>query len=285
MNENSNKFILIFTCKDTKGIVAAVSNFLLENDGFILESAQIGDDTTGQFFMRTVFTSAIKYDILVDQFGVKVANNFQMNWKLYDTKSPLRLLLMVSKQLHCLNDLLHRYASKELFIEIPAIISNHLDAEKIANWYDIPFYHFPVSPENKEEQENKVLNIIKENNIDLTVLARYMQVLSPKFVDNIYGNAINIHHSFLPSFKGAKPYHQAFARGVKIIGATAHYVSNELDEGPIIEQEVSRVDHAHTPEEFVNLGKDIESKVLSLAVKYHTEHRIILNGNKTVVFH
>lgn len=279
------QYVLIFSCKDTKGIVAAVSRFLVEKDGFIVESAQMGDPTTGQFFMRTVFTSPEEYSSLVESFGVEVGIPFHMDWAIYDMSIPVRTLLLVSKELHCLNDLLHRYANNELFIEIPAIISNHQKAEEMAQWYNIPFYHLPVNKDNKAQQEHEILSLIHEHKIDLTILARYMQILSPEFVKHIYGNAINIHHSFLPSFKGARPYHQAFARGVKIIGATAHYVSNELDEGPIIEQEVSRVDHAYTPEDFVRLGKDIESKVLSKAVKYHSEHRVILNGHKTVVFH
>lgn len=191
---------------------------------------------------------------------------------------------MASKQGHCLNDLLHRYANKTLDIEIPAVISNHPDLEKTTKWHDIPFHHLPVSDKNRDEQESKLLELIEKLEIDLVVLARYMQVLSPNLTKQLHGKAINIHHSFLPSFKGAKPYHQAFDKGVKIIGATAHYITNDLDEGPIIEQEVIRVNHAHTPEQMVALGHDIERTVLSRAVKYHIEQRVLLNGNKTIVF-
>ncbi len=276
-------YILTLSCKDTKGIVAAVSGFLAENGCFILESAQLGDASTGNFFMRSVFTSSDKLASLEDNFQ-KIADEFTMDWKLHDQSVKPRLLLMVSKQGHCLNDLLHRYASGSLAIEIPAIISNHPDMEEMANWYNIPFHHLPITTKTKSKQEDQIFELIKNLDIDLTVLARYMQIISPNLVEKFYGKAINIHHSFLPGFKGAKPYHQAFDRGVKIIGATAHYVSNELDEGPIIEQEVTRVNHIHTPDKLLSIGQDIESIVLTRAVTYHIEHRIMLNGTKTVVF-
>lgn len=281
-----NQYTLILSCKDTIGIVAAVSGFLSENECFIEESSQQGDASTGNFFMRTVFQSngsKNSYRKLKEKFE-KTAVKFNMQWQLYDNSVKKRLLIMVSKHGHCLNDILNRYASGTLPVEIAAVISNHTDMQKMVKWYEIPFHHLPVGNDNKDEQETAILKIIRENNIDLTVLARYMQVLSPNLVKNIYGRAINIHHSFLPSFKGAKPYHQAFDRGVKIIGATAHYVSNDLDEGPIIEQEVTRVNHTHTPDQLLALGRDIESIVLSRAVKYHVENRVLLNGNKTVVF-
>jgi formyltetrahydrofolate deformylase len=282
----NKKFTLTISCQDTIGIVAAVSGFMAENKCFILESAQMGDASTGKFFFRTVFEAqnglASKQDFK-HKFQ-SVADKFKMDWNLYDSDEKQRLLILVSKQGHCLNDLLHRHSTGSLPVEIPAVISNHPDMEKMVKSYDIPFYHLPVASHNKEEQEQQILNIIRDEKINLTVLARYMQILSPNLTGKIKGHAINIHHSFLPGFKGAKPYHQAYDRGVKIIGATAHYVSDELDEGPIIEQEVTRVNHSHTPDKLLEIGRDIESMVLSRAIKFHIEHRVILNGNKTVVF-
>lgn len=282
----NKKFTLTISCQDTIGIVAAVSGFMAENNCFILESAQMGDASTGKFFLRAVFESQNGLTSKKDfkqKFQV-IADKFKMDCNLYSSDEKQRLLILVSKQGHCLNDLLHRYGTGSLPVKIPAVISNHQDMEKLVKSYDIPFYHFPVNSDNKDEQERKILDIIRSENINLTVLARYMQILSPKLTSEIKGNAINIHHSFLPGFKGAKPYHQAYDRGVKIIGATAHYVSDELDEGPIIEQEVTRVNHSHTPDKLLEIGRDIESMVLSRAVKFHIEHRVILNGNKTVVF-
>jgi len=283
---NKRRYILTLSCKDTVGIVAAVSGFLAQYEGFIEESAQLGDPSTGNFFMRTVFLSGPNtpdYKGLQSAFG-PIAARFKMNWDLHDTNRKPRVLLLVSKQDHCLHDLLHRYASGSLPIDIPAVVSNHQTVERMVAWYDIPFHHLPVMPESREKQESKIYDLMNSLQIDLIVLARYMQVLSPGLVSRMEGKAINIHHSFLPSFKGAKPYHQAFERGVKIIGATAHYVTNELDEGPIIEQEVIRVDHTHTPEKLLALGQDIEALVLSRAVQYHIEHRVLLNTHKTVVF-
>lgn len=280
------RYILTLSCRDVKGIVAAVSGFLAHNDGFILESAQFGDDSTGRFFMRTFFqagadTPAIER--LRENFTA-VATDFAMDWELYDTSRKPRVLIMVSKQGHCLNDILHRHFTGSLPIEIPAVISNHTALEEMAHWHKIPFHHLPVTPLNKPQQEQHILSLMDTLKIDLVVLARYMQILSPELSARLYGKAINIHHSFLPSFKGAKPYHQAYDRGVKIIGATAHYVDNKLDEGPIIEQEVIRVDHTHTPQELVALGCDIENLVLAKAIKYHIEKRVIINDTKTVVF-
>lgn len=285
MTETSKRYILTLSCHDVKGIVASVSNFLLKNDGFIIESAQFGDPSTGIFFMRTVFeiTSSHSVDELEQRFK-RVAEQFTMHWNLYDTGKKKRVLLMVSKQGHCYNDILHRYFTKTLPIEIPAVVSNHRTLEEMTQWHKIPYYYLPVMPETKADQEEKVLGLVEEHNIDLVVLARYMQILSPELSGKLYGRAINIHHSFLPSFKGAKPYHQAYDRGVKLIGATAHFVSDNLDEGPIIDQEVIRVDHTHTPEELVALGCDVENLVLARAMKYFVEQRIIVNGNKTVVF-
>lgn len=285
MSDNK-QYTLTLSCHDIVGIVAAVSGFMAENSCFIIESAQMGDPFTAKFFMRTVFEShnnSNNQNSLKQKF-TPIADKFGMEWEIYDNSVKPRVLIMVSKQGHCLNDLLHRYASGSLPVEIPAVISNHTDMEKLVNWFEIPFYHLPVNSDNREAQEAKILDIIAKENIDLTVLARYMQVLTPDIVSKIYGKAINIHHSFLPGFKGAKPYHQAYDRGVKIIGATAHYVSNDLDEGPIIEQEVTRVNHSHTPDKLLSIGQDIESIVLTRAVQYHIERRVILNGNKTVVF-
>jgi formyltetrahydrofolate deformylase len=282
----NKKFTLTISCKDTIGIVSAVSGFMSDNKCFILESAQMGDASTGNFFLRTVFevqNGVGSKDVFAEKFR-PVAQKFDMNWSLHDNDEKQKLLILVSKQGHCLNDLLHRFASGTLPVEIAGVISNHNDMEKMVKNYEIPFFHMPVSKENRDKQEQQILDFIESQGVNLTVLARYMQILSPNLVKHIQGSAINIHHSFLPGFKGAKPYHQAYDRGVKIIGATAHYVSDELDEGPIIEQEVTRVNHSNTPEQLLAIGRDIESIVLSRAVKYHMEHRVILNGNKTVVF-
>ena len=283
---NKNHYILTLSCKDTRGIVAAVSGFLSENLGFIIESAQFGDAFTGQFFLRIEFLleQGGNFETLKHIFAEKVANKFAMSWKIAEKSRKSRALIMVSKFGHCLNDLLYRYKTGQLAIEIPAIISNHEDWREVANWHEIPFFYLPSSPENKTEQEAKIWQSIEEKQIDVTVLARYMQILSPELCEKLSGKAINIHHSFLPSFKGAKPYTQAFDRGVKLIGATAHYVTNDLDEGPIIEQEVARVDHTYQPDDLAAIGRDTECAVLARALKYHTEHRVLLNGKKTVVF-
>ena len=282
--KKENRYILTLSCKDTMGIVAAVSSFLSDNKGFIIESAQLGDETTGNFFMRTVFEiDDSDCDKITDNFRT-IADKFKMQWQISCPTKKTRILLMASKQSHCLSYLLNLYANDTSNTEIVAVISNHKDVEKMVRYHDIDFHYLPVNNENRDEQESKILNLIKEKDVELTVLARYMQVLTPNLVEKLYGQAINIHHSFLPGFKGAKPYHQAFDRGVKIIGATAHYVSNDLDEGPIIEQEVTRANHAHSPNELLNLGRDIENIVLARAVNYHLENRVLLNGNKTVVF-
>lgn len=282
----NNKYVIKISCKDTKGIVAAVSGILAANDCFIIESAQFGDLATGKFFMRMVFEAG---DNAPDHQGLEqefadIVKQFDMEWGLYDADYKPRVAILVSKQDHCLNDLLHRYAKGDLQIEIPVVISNHTDTKRMAEWHGIDFVHLPVTPETKMEQETEIWKTIKELDIDLVVLARYMQILTPSLVAKLYGRVINIHHSFLPSFKGARPYHQAHSRGVKIIGATAHFVNDNLDEGPIIEQEVIRVDHTHTPKDLIALGGDIEAKVLSRAVKYFIENRLFINGNKTVLF-
>ncbi|WP_135079217.1 formyltetrahydrofolate deformylase [Terasakiella sp. SH-1] len=279
------KYILTISCPDHSGIVAQVSGFLADQDAFITESAHFGDPVSDRFFMRTVFTPG---PYTPDAFELakkfsRVAERFQMVWGIHDANRKQRLLLMVSKFDHCLNDLLYRYRTGELNAEIPAIVSNHPDLEKLAQWHDIPFYHMPISKETKDEQEADVWDLIENLEIDLVVLARYMQVLSPRMCEKLRGRCINIHHSFLPSFKGANPYRQAHERGVKLIGATAHYVTSDLDEGPIIEQAVERVDHTYTPEKLKAVGRDIENGVLSRAVRAHVEHRVLMNGIKTVV--
>jgi formyltetrahydrofolate deformylase len=269
-----------------RGIVAAVTGFLAENDGFIIESAQFGDASTGQFFLRIDFSvgqAVASIDALKKHFDEQVARRFGMQWKMEDKSRKSRVLIMVSKFGHCLNDLLYRHATGQLSIDIPAIISNHREWEHVAKWHGVPFYYLPVD-KDKAAQEARVLEAIERHAIDVVVLARYMQILSPGICEKLQGRAINIHHSFLPSFKGAKPYSQAFDRGVKLIGATAHYVTTDLDEGPIIEQEVARVDHTHSPEDLAAIGRDIECAVLARALKYHTEHRVLLNGHKTLVF-
>ena len=224
------------------------------------------------------------YKTLTERFEREVAQLFDMRWQLHDVARRPRVLMMVSKASHCLNMLLHRYQSGMLPVEIPAVISNHDDLRRLVEWHEIPFYHLPVSRQSKLEQEARIWELVQEHEVDLVVLARYMQILSAGLCGKLEGRAINIHHSFLPSFKGARPYHQAHTRGVKLIGATAHYVTTDLDEGPIIEQEVARVNHTMSPEDLVAIGQDIESRVLARAVKYHIEHRVLLNVDKTVVF-
>lgn len=279
------RFILTLSCDDKPGIVAAVAGFLAEKRCNILESAQFGDFATGRFFMRTEFESLENStaETLEEQF-ITIAEQYSMDWQLHDISRKPKLLIMVSKASHCLTDLLHHFHGQNPSVEIPAIVSNHPDLEPIAAQHSIPFHHVPISPETKAEQESKLLDIIDKHSIDLVVLARYMQILSPELCDKLQGRAINIHHSFLPGFKGANPYQQAYDRGVKLIGATAHYVTPDLDEGPIIEQEVQPVSHTHNPAALKQVGKDIESRVLRNAVHYHINQRILMNDSKTVVF-
>jgi formyltetrahydrofolate deformylase len=278
-------FVLTLTCPDQPGIVHAVSGFLVDAGGNIVQSQQYGDAETGRFFMRVQFETAHprEADGLRAAFD-DVARAFAMGWELWPAGAPYRTLIMVSKFDHCLNDLLYRWSSGSLQIDIPAIVSNHRDFEALAGTYGIPFHHIPVTSDTKADAEQQLLRLVDELGIHLVVLARYMQVLSDDACKALSGRAINIHHSFLPSFKGARPYHQAHARGVKLIGATAHYVTSDLDEGPIIEQDVQRVDHNFTAEQLVAAGRDVESQVLSRAVRWHSETRVMLNGSKTVVF-
>ena len=289
-----HEFVLTLSCRDTTGIVHAVSGLLYQAGCNIIDSQQFGDvqseDSTGLFFMRVHFAAP---DHLADAATLEslfshVRGQFQMEAAIHAMTRKPRVLVMVSKHGHCLNDLLFRWRSGWLPIDIPAIVSNHPDYAELAASYGIPFHHLPLplgaSAEVKRAQEQQVEALVSQEQIDLVVLARYMQILSPEFCGFLKGRAINIHHSFLPSFKGAKPYYQAHDRGVKLIGATAHYVTADLDEGPIIEQDVERVDHTLTPEDFTAVGRDVECVVLARAVKWHAEHRVLMNGHKTVVF-
>jgi formyltetrahydrofolate deformylase len=276
-------YILTLSCPDRTGIVHAVSGFLLERGGNIEEAAQYNDHGTGLFFMRVRFACEHGESILREQIAT-LAADFDMRWKLLAAAEPMKTVILVSKEGHCLNDLLFRWKSGLLSIDVRAIISNHRDFYQLAASYNVPFHHIPVTAATKAQGEAKQLEIIEAEGADLVVLARYMQILSNDLCGKLAGRAINIHHSFLPSFKGAKPYYQAHDRGVKLIGATAHYVTADLDEGPIIEQDVERADHTDTVEALTARGRDTESQVLARAVKWHSEHRVLLNGHRTVVF-
>ena len=277
------ELVLTLSCADRPGIVHAVAGHLAEGGCNIVESQQFGDPFTGRFFMRVHVTAPPSVDAFRASF-VPVAGEFGMDWEVHDLAVRPRVLILVSKQGHCLNDLLFRRETGALKIDVPAIVSNHPDFAALARWHGVPFYHTPVTKENKAEAEARLQALVAEHRVDLVVLARYMQVLSDDLCRFLAGRAINIHHSFLPSFKGARPYHQAHERGVKLIGATAHYVTAALDEGPIIEQEVARVDHAHRPEDLVAVGRDVECLALSRAVRWHVEHRVLQNATRTIVF-
>lgn len=277
-------YVLTLSCQDKPGIVHAVSGFLLEHGGNIEEAAQYNDHDTGLFFMRVQFAclglSQAELRREADLFAQ--AHGMELHLHALETRMPT--VIMVSQQGHCLNDLLFRWKSGLLPIDIRAIVSNHRDFYRLAASYDIPFHHLQVTAASKAQVEARQLEIIEQEGAELVVLARYMQVLSNDMCARLSGRAINIHHSFLPSFKGAKPYYQAHDRGVKLIGATAHYVTADLDEGPIIEQDVARVDHGMTVDDLTAIGRDTESQVLARAVKWHSEHRVLLNGHRTVVF-
>jgi formyltetrahydrofolate deformylase len=283
-------FVLTLSCEDTIGIVHAVSGFLVDRGCNIVDSAQFGDPDTCRFFMRVAFvrTRGANGDpaALADlrQAFAPIAERFAMTFEIRDLAVKPRIAIMVSRYGHCLNDLLFRHGSGDLAVEIPAIVSNHPDFATLAGSYGIPFHHIPFSPGGRDEAEARLLEVVERERIDLVVLARYMRVFSERLCGRLSGRAINIHHSFLPSFKGAHPYAQAYARGVKLIGATAHYVTSALDEGPIIEQDVARVDHASSVEDFVAIGRDIECMVLARAVKFHVAQRVLPNGPRTVVF-
>ncbi|HET6627238.1 MAG TPA: formyltetrahydrofolate deformylase [Nocardioidaceae bacterium] len=280
------EYVLTIACPDRPGIVFAVSSFLVQHSGNILESQQFDDRLEDRFFMR------VHFEVFDDTAGLEglraafapVAAAYAMTWHLWEAAAKYRTLVMVSKFGHCLNDLLYRQSTGALQVEIPGIVSNHPDLEPLAKAYDVPFHHLPVTAGNKAEAEAEMLALVESLGIDLVVLARYMQVLTDDTCKALEGRAINIHHSFLPSFKGARPYQQAFERGVKLVGATAHYVTPDLDEGPIIEQDVLRVDHSLSGKQLVAAGRDVESQVLSRAVRWHAESRVLVNGSRTVVF-
>ena len=279
-------YTLSASCPDRTGIIARVTGFIAEHKGWILESSFHADDLDGRYFMR-IEIKANSLPFLLTKFRSRfkpVADELDLNWKITDSAVKKRVVILVSKQEHCLYDLLARWQSKELDIEIPCVISNHDTFKGFVEWHGIPFRHVPVNPENKPAAYAEVKRLFEESHGDTMVLARYMQILSPELCRKFPGQIINIHHSFLPSFVGAKPYHQAYERGVKLIGATCHYVTEELDQGPIIEQDVIRIDHSDAPEDMVRYGKDIEKTVLARGLRYHLEDRVLTHGNKTVVF-
>ena len=284
---NAQHGVLVLSCEDRPGIVHAVSGVLVQEHCTILESHQFDSPTTGMFYMRVEFahTDGTPLDLpAVRRAFAETAERFAMSWRLTDSVERQRVLIMVSQYAHCLNDLLFRNSVGELNLDVVAVVSNHPTLEGIAKFYGVPFRHIPVTADTKPEAEAALLDIVREKRVDLVVLARYMQILSDDLCQQLEGRAINIHHSMLPSFKGARPYHQAHARGVKFIGATAHYVTADLDEGPIIEQEMLRVDHSSSPEQLAARGREAETRALAHAVRWHTENRIIIHGNRTVVF-
>jgi formyltetrahydrofolate deformylase len=283
--QTPSQYVLTLSCPDKQGIVHAVSSYLFMTDCNIIDSQQFGDQGTGLFFMRVHFSAApeVTLDRLRASFAA-VGSAYHMDWRIHPSQERMRVLLLVSKFGHCLNDLLFRASIDALPVDIAAVVSNHTDFRDLATSYGVPFHHIPVTKETKADAEAQLLEIVEREGVELVVLARYMQVLSDDLCRKLAGRIINIHHSFLPSFKGAKPYHQAHDRGVKVIGATAHYVTADLDEGPIIEQEVERVGHEVTPEQLVAIGRDVECQALARAVKWHSEHRVLLNGRRTVVF-
>ena len=284
--DRPDEYVLLLSCPDQRGIVATVTALLFERGANIEESQQFDDVRTDQFFMRIRFSTTAGATSLEQWQGwfAPVAERYGMEWSVRDARTPYRAVVLVSRFGHCLNDLLFRWRSGALNVEVPAIVSNHPDLEPLARSYGVPYHHVPVTSATKPEAEAALREVVAQHGADLVVLARYMQVLSDDLTRDLAGRVINIHHSFLPSFKGAKPYHQAFERGVKLVGATAHYVTADLDEGPIIEQDVVRADHRMTPEELVRAGEEVESRVLARAVKWHSESRILLNGSRTVVF-
>lgn len=287
MSASVRDFIITATCPATSGIIAAVTGFLSQSQCYISELSQYDDEHLGHFFLRARFrfNENLSADIVtLKKDFAAIAERLNMQWDIFDTSEPMRVLLMVSKFDHCLADLLYRRNKGELNINITAIVSNHLDLRPMAEREGIRFVYLPVNKENKIQQEAELLKIVEETQTELVVLARYMQILSDNLCKQLAGRAINIHHSFLPGFKGAMPYHQAYERGVKLIGATAHYVTSDLDEGPIIDQEVQRVNHTHRPNDLIVVGRNTETIALARAVKYHTEHRVFLDENKTVIF-
>ena len=283
------EFVLTLACPDRPGIVYAVASFLVQHGCNILQSEQYDDDAneySGTFFMRVQFSALdpLQTQARLSTGFESIAASFNMRWHLVDASVKSRVLILVSKFGHCLNDLLFRHRIGALDVEIPAVVSNHTEFADLVESHGIPFIHLPVDPAGKAATEKRLMDVVEDERIDLVVLARYMQVLSPELCEALNGRAINIHHSFLPSFKGARPYQQAHARGVKIIGATAHYVTSDLDEGPIIEQDVERVNHTTTAEQMAAVGRDVECQVLARAVTWHTQNRVMINGARTIVF-
>jgi formyltetrahydrofolate deformylase len=279
-------YTLSASCPDRVGIIAKVSSFIAEHKGWILESSYHADDISGRYFMRLEI-KADSLPFMLSEFRERfrpIAEELEMDWKISDSAVKKRVVLLVSKQEHCLYDLLARWQSKELDIEIPCVISNHDTFKGFVEWHGIPFHHVPMTPENKPAAQAEIRRIYEEVKGETMVLARYMQIIAPDLCEAYPGQIINIHHSFLPSFVGAKPYHQAYQRGVKLIGATCHYVTSELDQGPIIEQDVIRIDHSDSVDDMVRYGKDIEKAVLARGLRYHLEDRVLVHGNKTVVF-
>lgn len=287
MSKLSGNFIITATCPSEIGTVDVVTRFLFEKACYVVDIQSFDDQLNHQFFLRAEFKytpeSAEDLASFRAEFATR-ASAFDMTWDLFNAEARPKVLLMVSKYAHCLNDLLYRYRTNQLKIDIPAIISNHPDLQALAEWHGIPYFHLPITAATKPEQEAQVRQVIEDTGAELVVLARYMQVLSPSMCDHLENRAINIHHSLLPGFKGAKPYHQAHDRGVKLVGATAHYVNNDLDEGPIIEQVVETVDHSYYPEDLVERGRDAECMALARAVQLHCERRVFPNGNRTVIF-
>ncbi|MFT6388253.1 MAG: formyltetrahydrofolate deformylase [Cellvibrionaceae bacterium] len=281
-----SNIVLTFSCNDKLGIVAAVANLFALQGFNIRESSQFEDTYTKRFFMRTVLESCEGSKSIgsIKTSFQPLADRYEMTWGIYNKDERPKVIIAVSQWGHCLSHLLNSWKRGSLPIDIVAVLSNHNVMRSLCEWYEIPFHYLPLDPNNKARQEQQILKLIKSHKVDLLVLARYMQILSNDLCQQLNGRAINIHHSFLPGFKGAKPYHQAYERGVKLIGATAHYVTPDLDEGPIIEQSVERVSHANTPDELVDIGQDIEAVVLHRAVRWHAEHKVLLNGSKTVVF-
>lgn len=280
------KFRLVLACPDRVGIVAMVSNFISSNGGSIADANQHTDPTTGWFFMRVeIMAQSLPFSLeeLKNTFS-PIAQSFNMEWEITDSSEAKRVVLMASKDAHCLADLLYRYHEGELDCHIPCVISNHDDLRSMVEWHNIPYFHVPVDKDNKQPHFDKVTELIRQHEADTVVLARYMQILPADICEEYERRVINIHHSFLPSFAGAKPYHQAHDRGVKLIGATCHYVTQELDAGPIIDQDVIRVSHRDLPEDMVRLGRDVEKMVLSRGLRWHLQDRILVHGNKTVVF-
>lgn len=287
-NGSDAGFVLLLRCPDRRGIVADVAGFLLGHGATIVESNQFDDPASSTFFMRVAFRAddgvALSSLVRMRETFLPIAERFGMEWSLHDQSRKARLLIAVSRFGHCLYDLLHRWRSGLLPVDIAGVVSNHDDMRSFVEWSGLPFHHLPIKTGDKAVQHAAFMDLIDEVQPDLLVLARYMQILPPEMCETLSGRCINIHHSFLPSFKGGKPYHQAYARGVKLIGATAHYVTADLDEGPIIEQSVERVSHAQSPEALVAIGRDIECRVLARAVGWHVERRVLLSGGKTIIF-